>query len=221
MSAELFFRTMPIGLAVAMPVGAMGVLCIERTLKRGWLAGLMTGLGIAAADAAYASIAAFGVKGVSAVLLQWNNPLRIVGGAALIVIGLRSALRGGVGGAAATTTKRSAADATPPPGTGHAGLFGSALVLTLANPMTIIAFAGIFLGVGLSGEGGATGALAATLGVACGSLLWWCALVSGTTLMRKGLPGASSAWLARSSGALLCGFGAYAIISAFAGGVAI
>ena len=37
--AALFARTFVIGIAVAAPVGAMGMLCIQRTLERGWRTG--------------------------------------------------------------------------------------------------------------------------------------------------------------------------------------
>ena len=49
--AGLFARTFLIGIVVAAPVGAMGILCIQRTLAHGWRAGMATGTGIATADA--------------------------------------------------------------------------------------------------------------------------------------------------------------------------
>jgi len=91
--SDLFFRTFLIGLAVAAPVGAMAVLCVQRTLDSGWPAGMMTGLGIASADATYAAIAAFGVAAVSQALVAWQVPLRIVGGAVLVYLGIRALLR--------------------------------------------------------------------------------------------------------------------------------
>jgi len=49
-----------IGLAVAAPVGPMSVLCMRRTLTKGWRYGFNTGLGIASGDGIYASVAALG-----------------------------------------------------------------------------------------------------------------------------------------------------------------
>ena len=63
-SLALFARTFVIGVAVAAPVGATGVLCIQRTLAHGWRAGMSTGAGIATADGTYAALAAFGVAAV-------------------------------------------------------------------------------------------------------------------------------------------------------------
>lgn len=54
----LFLKSSGVGLAVAVPVGPMSLLCMRRTLARGWRPGLATGLGIAAGDGAFASVAA-------------------------------------------------------------------------------------------------------------------------------------------------------------------
>ena len=50
-----FFKGMGIGLAVAVTVGPIGILCIQRSLTQGFRVGFMTGLGAATADAAYGS----------------------------------------------------------------------------------------------------------------------------------------------------------------------
>ena len=54
-----FLRGMLIGLVFGVPAGAIGVLTIQRTLDRGFLAGLLTGLGSSAADLLYSCVAAF------------------------------------------------------------------------------------------------------------------------------------------------------------------
>ena len=61
MDIEFFGRGFVIGLAIAAPVGAIGLLCIRRTLVEGRLVGLVSGLGAATADAVYGTVAAFGV----------------------------------------------------------------------------------------------------------------------------------------------------------------
>src|SRR5690606_14234225 len=59
-----------IGISVAAPVGAMGVLIIRRTLAYGAPAGFVSGLGVATADASYALIAAFGLTFISNALID-------------------------------------------------------------------------------------------------------------------------------------------------------
>jgi putative LysE/RhtB family amino acid efflux pump len=198
----LFARTWLIGVAVAAPVGPLGMLCIQRTLARGWRAGLATGLGIATGDGTYAALAAFGLAALASALVAWQMPLRLIGGAALILLGARSMLA------------RSAA--TPPAETpGHAGAYLSAVGLTLTNPLTIMAFAAVFASAGLVAQPGWGSALAATLGVASGSLSWWLALTTGMTLARRSAGGRLVSAVSRVSGGVIAAFGVAAIVSAF------
>lgn len=50
---EFLIKGLVIGLAIAAPVGPIGVLCIRRTLSDGRLVGLFTCMGAAAADGVY------------------------------------------------------------------------------------------------------------------------------------------------------------------------
>jgi len=50
---DLLLRGLILGLSIAAPVGPIGVLCIRRTLSDGQVAGLVSGLGAATADALY------------------------------------------------------------------------------------------------------------------------------------------------------------------------
>lgn len=56
----LFAKSVLLGLAIAAPLGPIGALCINRTLERGFAAGVAGGLGTALADACYAALAAIG-----------------------------------------------------------------------------------------------------------------------------------------------------------------
>lgn len=202
-SVDLFLRTLIIGVAVAAPVGAMAVLSIQRTLAFGWRAGMSTGAGIATADALFAAVAAFGISAISRVLVQYQAPLRIVGGIGLLWLGWR-ALK-----ARPDVTSSEPLNAAAK----HTHLFGSAVGLTLTNPMTIIAFAAIFAGAGLVAQPGAGNALIATAGVALGSLLWWLALVTGVWAIRHVLSGRAMLLVNRVSGVALIVFGVLAGIS--------
>ena len=69
----VLFAAWRMGLAIAAPVGPIGVLCIRRTLAQGRAAGLLSGLGAATADALYGSVAAFGLTAVSGVLVAQRS----------------------------------------------------------------------------------------------------------------------------------------------------
>lgn len=197
----LFLRTFAIGVAVAAPIGAMGVLCIRRTLSEGWRAGIATGLGVATADGIYAACAAFGLAAVTEALVAWQVPLRLVGGGALVFLGVKAWL-----------TRPSCEPARPVHG---AGLYLSAVGLTLTNPSTIIAFAAIFAGVGILGVAdGWRSALTATAGVAFGSLAWWLVLTSGLVWLRGRVNDRFMQVVNRLSGVVLVAFGVLALGSA-------
>lgn len=195
-----------IGIVVAAPVGAMGILCIQRVLAHGWSAGVATGAGIATADALYAAFAAFGVTVVSQFLVSFQSPLRILGGATLVWLGWR-AMR-----AAVATQAPSAADSR------RLGvLYSSAVGLTLTNPLTIMAFAAVFASAGLVAQAGAGSAAIVTAGVALGSLTWWLVLSTGVWAVRHAVSDRAMLWVNRISGALLVVFGLIAVVAGIEG----
>jgi threonine/homoserine/homoserine lactone efflux protein len=195
-----FIRALGIGFLVAAPVGAMALLCIERTLARGRASGYATGAGIATADALYASIAAFGLTALTAALTGAQGWVRLVGGAFLIYLGVRAMLSKPGRGAEESGTAS------------MLGVYGSALGLTLANPQTIIAFAGIFAGAGLVSSGGGWETPAITVaGVFAGSLGWWLVLVTVTGALRERVGARTLLWVTRVSGAAIAALGVAAI----------
>lgn len=199
----LFGRTFIIGVAVAAPVGAMGVLCIQRTLSRGWGIGFATGAGIASADAFYAALAAFGVSEISQTLAAAQPPLRVIGGAILVLLGARAAFA------------RPYEDAEPrEDGIDVGSAYLSAVGLTLTNPMTIMAFAAVFTTAGLTVHGGWGASALATLGVAAGSLAWWIVLTAVVARTRHAFTPQTLRAVNVGSGVLVIAFGLMALVGA-------
>lgn len=195
-------RSFVLGIAVAAPVGAMGVLCIQRVLAGGLRAGFATGLGIATADGAYAALAAFGVAAVTNAFVAWQAPLRLAGGCVLVWLGYRAMVSAPVHDAA----RANAASA------GFAGLYGSAVLLTLTNPMTVMSFVAIFASAGLSTATVGDAAIA-TLGVVAGSLAWWVALSAGVAAARHAIGDRAVRVVNRFSGAVVAVFGLVAVVA--------
>ena len=201
----LFLEGIAVGLAIAMPVGPIGALCISRTLRHGTWIGLASGLGAACADAAYGAIAGFGVSSVAAFLVDFQDALRLLGGTFLLVLGVR------------ILTREPAPEARQPAWgeARHAGAFASCFLLTLTNPTTILSFVAIFAGLGLVQEGlDYTGAASLVLGVFLGSALWWLALSAMVGLLRGRVTPAILVWVNRGSGAVITGFGIGVLLAA-------
>src|ERR1017187_3726813 len=77
---ELLIRGLLAGLIITAPVGPVNVLCVQRTITKGWRSGLFSGLGSAVADALYASIAGFSISFVIQFLLRELFWIRFFGG---------------------------------------------------------------------------------------------------------------------------------------------
>ncbi len=176
----LFAKSVGIGVAIAAPVGPVGVLCMRRAVSSGRLSAITTGLGAATADAVYASITAFGLTAVADLLLEFKTPAAAIGGVFLIFLGLRitqSAMSGvEVSVAASVGTKNLL--------TGYFSTF----LLTMTNPATILSFAAIFAGIGfLQNLSDKYSAVLLVGGVFLGSTIWWIILANLATELKKRL----------------------------------
>ena len=83
----LFLRGILIGLIFGVPAGAIGVLTIQRTLDRGFTAGLLTGLGSSAADLLYSCVGVFGITLISDFLTAHQIVIRVIGGFLILCYG--------------------------------------------------------------------------------------------------------------------------------------
>lgn len=207
MSLLLFTKGLLLGLAIAAPVGPIGVLCINRTLERGFWAGVAGGLGTALADASYALLAAAGFAAFAALLATVSVPLSLAGGAFMIWLGWRG-LRPSPVAAATRIGARDLLQTT-----------AATFLLTIANPLTILSFAAFFAVLGLANSGGSADAAIVVAGVFLGSLAWWMLLSGGVSLARTRLPDSFSTWVSRLSSLVLIAFGAVAIGSVVAGAI--
>ena len=201
MDSSLFLRGLIIGFSIAAPVGPIGVLCIRRSLVEGARSGFVAGLGAATADAIYGGIAAFGLTVVSNILIGQQVWLRLIGGVFLCYLGVRTFLAAPSGQLAAADERR------------LFGAYGSTFFLTLTNPLTILSFAAVFAGLGVSSGGGSyASAGLMVLGVFIGSGFWWLILSAGVGRLRTRFAPHHLRWINRASGAVIAAFGLIALL---------
>ncbi len=197
MHAELLWKGAGLGFSIAAPVGPIGALAIRRTLQDGRAAGLVTGLGAASADSVYGAAAACGLAALAGPVAAASVWLRWAGGVFLIGYGIRL-----------LAARRREKPAAPAGASG--GAFLSAFLLTLANPMTILAFAAMLGSFGAAGAAGA--AFTTVAGVFLGSMAWWTLLASLVAAAAAKLDGRWFATLDRACGCALAAFGLYALL---------
>ncbi len=194
-------RGLVIGFSIAAPVGPIGLLCLRRTVLQGRAAGFVCGLGAATADAMYGAVAGFGLTTVTALLTGEQKWLQLIGGIFLLYLGGKTFFSP----APPATTLAERADLR--------AIYVSTLLLTLANPATILSFGAVFAGLGLGGR--AADFRAATwlvTGVFAGSAAWWLLLSSGVAWFRHQLDPARLRWLNWLSGATIAAFGLVALL---------
>lgn len=195
-------RGLILGFTIASAVGPISLLVIRRTVDHGWSYGFASGLGVAAADATYGGVAAFGLTAITSVLVSGHWLLGLVGGAVIVYLGIRTALSRPTG---------PASDGERP---GLGGGFASIYALTLTNPLTIILFAGLFAGIGLAAGSSFVDAALLTLAVWLGSGAWWLLLTAVVAWLRGRVSTTALLRVNRISGAALVVLGVLAISSA-------
>lgn len=197
----LFGKGLVLGFSVAAPVGPIGILCMDRSLRHGKLSGFSTGMGAAAADTVYGAIAAIGIASVMGFLAGYERELRFVGGLLLLIVAWRMYI-------------------TPPPVFQQRApgqkrpllrLFTESFVLTISNPMTILGFMAVYAGLGIQ-AGNMQEICVVLAGVFLGSAAWWLSLSVGTVLLRQKLTPKFLERFSRGAGIMIGIFGLIALI---------
>lgn len=175
------------GLGVAIPVGAIAVLIIEMGLRRGFRAGAAAGAGAATVDGAYATIAALFGGALAVAIAPWESTVRIVSSAVLGLIGLRLLV---------DARRRVAAgpsgpdDGRPP---SLARLYLTFVGLTGVNPLTLVYFAALIVGLPSRPEG-LDEQLAFAFGAFGASFAWQMALAGLAAVGHRRLPPEVRTW---------------------------
>ena len=129
------------GLAVAMPVGAIGAYLLGLAARQRFAVAAAAALGVASVDGAYALVASLGGAGLRAVLQSASTMLTWLAALVLVMLAVRTlqqAVRHYRSAAPAVARAGWAASA----GKAYLGLMG----LTAVNPATVITFSAVVLG---------------------------------------------------------------------------
>lgn len=150
-----------LGLSLAAPLGPSGLAIIQTGLKRGFLAALITGVGVTLADATYFLLVYFGLAGLmgrpAVKVLVWG-----LGSAVLLHLGVQSLreARGRIDLDKATLPERKS-----PLLVGY--------LVNISNPLAIVWWLGVFGSVlGMSAGEGRVQTLVSSSAILAGILLW-------------------------------------------------
>jgi arginine exporter protein ArgO len=171
------------GLAVAMPVGAVGSYLLGLAARSPWRTAAAAALGVASVDGAYAVLAALGGVGLRRSLERSGPDLAVAAAVVLAAVSGRTAW-------VAVRRFRRPAGAAPVPPLRPGPAYLLLVAMTAVNPATLVTFAAVVLA--RSGSGAPTWARAALFaaGAFLASATWQLLLASGGSLLGRLLRGA-------------------------------
>jgi threonine/homoserine/homoserine lactone efflux protein len=199
---DLLLRGVLAGLAIAIPVGPVNVLCISRTIASGRRAGLVSGLGAATADSLYGAIAAFSITVIINFLLEEIHWIRLIGGLLLISIGVVYWFK------KPQSLKESKNEST------HSA-FVTTLLLTLTNPTTVLSFLAVLAGLRLGQPRPWYLTCLVVGGIFSGSMLWWFVLALIAGKLRRKFDDHAVLWMNRIGAIAIGVFGVFTMALAF------
>lgn len=172
---EIILKGVFIGFVIAFPVGPVAALCLRITIAHGLAHGALAALGAASADAIFGAIAAFGLTQTSDLLTEHQLEIRAVG--VIVMLALATRLY--------SAPPIDPSGETPHERPGFFGPYITTLFLTLANPVTLIAFAGVLAAAGVHEMGLTFGqGLILTGSVFGGAALCWLSVAGLSALFR-------------------------------------
>jgi threonine/homoserine/homoserine lactone efflux protein len=201
MDVSLFVQGIIIGLTLAVPVGPISLICIQRTVTEGRLHGIFSGIGVATADSFYAAVTFLGLTVISGLIIAQQYLFRFLAGVVLILIGIRVFLS--IPSAISAKTEHET----------YLKDYLSMVALAIANPLTLVFFLVILPGYGVVIRGTLfLSAAEFVAGVFFGSTVWWVVLCGSIGSVRSCLSTANLALINRVSGLLISCFGAGVLI---------
>jgi threonine/homoserine/homoserine lactone efflux protein len=164
MDFNLLWRGIVTGLAVSIPLGPLGILCIQRTVNKTWKSGIFSGVGIATADTVYAFVAGFSLSIIIDFIRKYELYFKLVGLFVLVLLGIyifRS-----------NPTKQ--LQEYKRRGTSHLQDFLTTFFVTLSNPLSVFVFVAIFTSYSIVLQfSHPLEALLTIGGIFIGGITWW------------------------------------------------
>jgi len=203
MIATLLVKGVIVGLLASIPLGPIGVICIQRTVNKGKLSGFLSGLGAASADTFFAAIAGFSLTFVISYIEQRQIIFQAIGGVIVFLLGIKIFYTNPVRQLRRHKRKQN----------NLVEDYFSVLAVTITNPLAVFLFIALFASLGVvTDSSNWTHSLITTSGVFLGAALWWYILTSLVNAFRTKFRLKQLWWINKVSGAAIFTLGAIAII---------
>jgi threonine/homoserine/homoserine lactone efflux protein len=164
-----------IGIVVSIPLGPLGILCIQRTVNKTWKSGFISGLGVASSDTFYAIIAGFSLTIIIDFIRQYEIWFKILGAIMVILLGLYIFF----------TNPAKDIQKFRKRGNSYFQDYVTAVLLTLSNPLAVFVFLAIFTSYSVVLQPShLLDAFLIIAGIYIGGSSWWLGL-TGTAYLFK------------------------------------
>jgi threonine/homoserine/homoserine lactone efflux protein len=161
---EILLKGILLGLAVSMPPGPIGIILINRTIKRGLASGFFSGLGLASADTLLAVLAALGFGVIISFINAERFIITLLAGLIIIAIGIKVYLSNPV------RDMRNKEKANKSLWRDYYSVF----LVSITNPYTIFIFVAFYSGVHVNGNIKPEHVPFLLIpGVLIGTIAWW------------------------------------------------
>jgi threonine/homoserine/homoserine lactone efflux protein len=201
---EIIIKGIVLGFLSSIPLGPIGIICIQRTLGKGRLSGFISGLGAASADTLVAIIAGLGLSFVIDFFRSNSSILVLLGGLILLFLGAQIFFKSPIKQVRERKMNKNSLHTD----------YLSVLVLTLSNPLAVFVFIAIFAGLNLvKGAHNFFSIMLIFAGIFVGASLWWFMLTSFVNVYRAKFRLRNLWWLNKITGAIIFLFGMIALFS--------
>jgi threonine/homoserine/homoserine lactone efflux protein len=203
----LLFKGIVLGLTVSVPLWPVGILLVNRTIKRGILSGIFSGMGLAAADTILAIVAGLGFTFMISFFQDEKFIVSLISGLVIMGVGIKVFTSNPV-----KEFRKKEKDKKT-----LLRDFLSILALSLSNPLTVFVFVAFFSGINLNSS--IRPQLVPFLlipGVFIGTLSWWFLLSYFVSRFKKNIKLRSIVKLNQVAGIAIIIIGIIVLIGMFA-----
>lgn len=202
----LLIKGILVGLLASIPLGPIGVLCVQRTINKGRLSGFFSGMGAAVADTVFAMIAGFSLSFIMDFVELWKMEFQVGGGVLILLLGLKIFMTNPISQMRKNRRQKSKLFED----------FFSVFLLTVSNPLAVFFFVALFASVNVVTEDENIFHAGAILGgVLFGASLWWFTLTTFVDRFRKRFRIKQLWWINKIAGAVVVLIGVGTIIEIF------
>ena len=175
---EIIVKGIIIGVIASAPMGPVGVLCIQRTLNKGRIYGLVTGVGAALSDLFYALLTGYGLNLFYDVISDPSTKywMQLIGAIIMFIFGIHTFRSNPV-----QNTRNVSRNKSSIVRNGVTGFF-----ITLSNPMIILLFLALFSPFNYVDipEMPLAHQCLGYLSIFAGAMLWWLFITSVVNKLR-------------------------------------